>query len=634
MSLLSDAPWSPDLLRALDGLLAAPAPGQIAAFDFDNTCILRDAGECFFFHGLVAQMALRFDLDALWDLLHPDDAPDTLRALVRALLPLSPLQRRQHPDWPRYLGHMGGLYHRHCLRDGDATGFAWIVRLMIGLSPDQVSRRSADTLRRHLTAPLVARTWTDHTGHDFTVQQGLRPFAAIQDLVRALKAAGITPWIVSASNPWTVAAAAPLVGIDPAHVIGLTTAVRDGLLTADLDGPITYRQGKVDALDHHGLPRPALAVGDAWTDYELLRSARTAILLDKGDARLADEARAHGIFVEDRSRLAADQHATLHPHPRPRTMPGAEARAIDEAALAIWDGGLVALPTETVYGLGADALDPDAVARIFAAKGRPATNPLIVHVPDADAARALTSAWPPAAQQLADAFWPGPLTLVLPRAAHVPDITTAGADTIALRVPAHPVALALLNACGVPIAAPSANRSNHISPTRAEHVAASLGDAVDLILDAGPCAVGLESTIVSLVGQPTILRPGMISLDQLAQHLPDIRHKQGDAHGQAAPGQLRTHYAPTTPTSLIPASQAVTTGALLTFGPTPGVTHAEHGMILTLPDDPDGYARGLYDALHALDASGADHIAIHTPPAGERWGAAHDRLRRAAGGDR
>jgi L-threonylcarbamoyladenylate synthase len=512
---------------------------------------------------------------------------------------------------------------------------------MIGLTPAQVHAISADTLRRQLCAPLTDQTWFDHTGQPFTVHMGLRPFKPVRALIAWLDQHGITPWIVSASNPWTVAAVAPLVGIPPARVIGLTTAVRDGLLTAELDGPITYRQGKVDALDQRGLPRPALSVGDAWTDWELLCAAQhAAILLDKGDAALREAAHKQGVLVQDRSLLEPDHLAHLDPVPRPAIYAvGADLSPalIAQAAHAIWDANLVAMPTETVYGLAADASNPAAIARIYAAKGRPTTNPLILHAPDTASARKLAASWPDAAQRLADAFWPGPLTLVLPRAAHVSTLATAGADTVALRVPAHPVARALLEACGTPLAAPSANRSNHISPTTAAHVAASLGPHVDLILDAGPCDVGLESTIVSLVGPPTVLRPGMITLDQLRQHIPDIQHKAplpqpDDATPHAAPGQSLLHYAPVTPAALLPPDHTPSGHhvGLLTYGPKPGLTSAPHGYTLTLPDDPAGYARGLYDALHTLDSMSLTRILIHAPPEDEPWAAARDRLTRAS----
>ncbi|HEX5520066.1 MAG TPA: L-threonylcarbamoyladenylate synthase, partial [Longimicrobiaceae bacterium] len=192
------------------------------------------------------------------------------------------------------------------------------------------------------------------------------------------------------------------------------------------------------------------------------------------------------------------------------------AAALARAAAVLRRGGLVAFPTETVYGLGANALDADAVRRIFAAKGRPSYNPLIAHVAGAAAARELVTAWPDAAEQLAAAFWPGPLTLVLPKRAIVPDVVTAGLDTVAVRVPAHPVAHALLAAAGLPVAAPSANRFTQLSPTTAAHVERALGDRVDLILDGGPTTVGIESTVIDLSGErPVLLRPGSIALDAL-----------------------------------------------------------------------------------------------------------------------
>ncbi|MFP4349067.1 MAG: L-threonylcarbamoyladenylate synthase, partial [Desulfococcaceae bacterium] len=201
----------------------------------------------------------------------------------------------------------------------------------------------------------------------------------------------------------------------------------------------------------------------------------------------------------------------------PDARPPADVAPADlrAAAQVLRSGGLVAFPTETVYGLGADALNPDAVARVFEAKGRPRFDPLIVHVPDARAAQALTTAWPKAAAALAE-LWPGPITLVLPRHATVPDIVTAGLDTVALRVPDHPVALSLLRALGRPVAAPSANRFGRVSPTTADHVAEQLPE-VDLVLDGGPCSVGIESTIVSVLpGEPVrLLRPGGVALEAL-----------------------------------------------------------------------------------------------------------------------
>ena len=231
----------------------------------------------------------------------------------------------------------------------------------------------------------------------------------------------------------------------------------------------------------------------------------------------------------------------VHPeHPEPDI--------IRRAAEVLRRGGLVAFPTETVYGLGADALNPRAVARIFEVKGRPAHDPLIVHLASAEALPQVAAALPPRALVLARRFMPGPLTLVLPKAPHVPDIVTAGLPTVAVRVPAHPVALALIRAAGCPVAAPSANRFGHASPTRAEHVVADLGDAVDLILDAGPTPIGVESTVLDLTqDSPVILRPGGVPREALEAVLGPVRLRERPAPTQQAapsPGMLSRHYAP------------------------------------------------------------------------------------------
>lgn len=306
-------------------------------------------------------------------------------------------------------------------------------------------------------------------------------------------------------------------------------------------------------------------------------------------------------------------------------------------------GGLVAFPTETVYGLGAHALDPEAVARIFAAKGRPGYNPLIVHTADADGARRLASAWPDAAEALAAAFWPGPLTLVVPRAANIPDSVTAGLDTVALRVPAHPVAHALLGAADLPVAAPSANRSTQVSPTTARHVARSLGDRVDLILDGGPCAVGIESTVLSVAGEvPTILRPGVISLDHLRAVVGEVALASADPQGKAArpsPGMMDRHYAPRAAVRLLPAEgreEAIDRaarevdagrrvgGLLLRPAGDPRID-----PVVLLPEDAVAYASRLYASLHELDDAGCDLILVDPVPDTPAWAGIRDRLRRA-----
>jgi L-threonylcarbamoyladenylate synthase len=312
---------------------------------------------------------------------------------------------------------------------------------------------------------------------------------------------------------------------------------------------------------------------------------------------------------------------------------------IDQAVHLLRAGRLVAFPTETVYGLGADATSPAAVRRIFAAKGRPATNPLIVHVADADAARRYATAWPAAAEALAAAWWPGPLTLVLPKHPSVVDEVSAGLGTVGLRVPNHPVALDLLRAFGGAVAAPSANRSNHVSPTTARHVRDELGDAVDLVLDGGPCAVGIESTVLDLTGDvPTILRPGGISREQLASVVGPVAERGVVASAttaSASPGQHAIHYAPTTPTvrfetpqrGLVHPQAGTRPDGMLVLSSLR--TLEKHGPTIAMPNDPPGYARHLYAALRELDGMGLRTIYVEMPPDEPAWAAVRDRLRRA-----
>jgi L-threonylcarbamoyladenylate synthase len=296
---------------------------------------------------------------------------------------------------------------------------------------------------------------------------------------------------------------------------------------------------------------------------------------------------------------------------------------IAEAADIIRRGGLVAFPTETVYGLGANALDPDAVARVFSAKGRPFANPLIVHVADEAMARSLVLEWPALAETLARRFWPGPLTIVLRKAENVPDLVTAGLDSVGIRIPAHPVALALIRAAGVPLAAPSANRFTQLSPTTARHVLEGMGDRVPLILDGGPTEVGIESTVVSLRRTPpVILRPGMISQHDLESatgitwEYESDQPRIADAPAES-PGQYPKHYAPRTLFYILDADAPLPQG---------------RGRILEMPSDPDAYASRLYAALHAADQEGWDWIAVRKPPETSEWTAIQDRLRRASAG--
>ena len=311
---------------------------------------------------------------------------------------------------------------------------------------------------------------------------------------------------------------------------------------------------------------------------------------------------------------------------------------IAEAAAVLRQGGLVAFPTETVYGLGALALDASAVGSIFRAKGRPAFNPLIVHVLDAAMARPLVSFWPAAAERLSAAFWPGPLSLVLPRAAHVPDAVTAGLPNVALRAPAHPVARALIAAVGAPVAAPSANLSTAISPTRASHVRKGLEGRIDLILDGGTTAVGVESTVLSLVdAEPVLLRPGGIARSAIEALIGPVRLRAETPAGEAArpsPGLMAVHYAPRVPTWHV--SAAALPGVLaragrqglVTFGMAVPLPQDWHQVVL--PAEPLGAAAGFYAALHDLEDAGVTAIWIQEPPADPAWEAVTDRLMKAS----
>ena len=320
-------------------------------------------------------------------------------------------------------------------------------------------------------------------------------------------------------------------------------------------------------------------------------------------------------------------------------MPHAGPAEIEHAAALLRAGKLVAFPTETVYGLGANALDAVAVARIFAVKGRPSTSPLIVHVASIEMAKSLSALWPDAAKRLAKKFWPGPLTIVLPTSASiggraaVPAIVTAGLSTVGLRMPAHPVALALIRAAGIPLAAPSANRFTQLSPTTAEHVRRGLGDEVDYILDGGPCEVGIESTVVSLAKPlPVLLRPGRISRREIESTLGQALGiatpvSESDAH--PAPGMHPRHYSPKTVLYLADNGQVPDQGhgIYLQYKRAPcraGVSI--HQMPLSAAD----YAAALYDVLHQADAQSYDWIVVDLPPRGPEWEAIHDRLTRAA----
>ncbi len=310
--------------------------------------------------------------------------------------------------------------------------------------------------------------------------------------------------------------------------------------------------------------------------------------------------------------------------------------SIAEAARLILEGGLVAFPTETVYGLGGDATNERAVAAIFEAKGRPQFNPLISHVLGPDEAKRLVR-WNDTADRLAARFWPGPLTLVLPRAKDSPIalLATAGLDTVAVRAPAHPLAQALIRAVGRPLAGPSANRSGAVSPTRAEHVAESLGDRVKMVLDGGPCAVGLESTVLDLTtAVPTLLRPGGATREAIEAVIGPIALSDAIPSGESArksPGQLESHYAPGRPVRLNASTVAADEG-LLAFGP-----DGPSGALLTLNLSPRGElaeaAANLFAMLRALDRPDIGRIAVMPIPQTGLGLAINDRLRRAAADD-
>ncbi|OGB25401.1 MAG: threonylcarbamoyl-AMP synthase [Burkholderiales bacterium RIFCSPLOWO2_02_FULL_57_36] len=321
--------------------------------------------------------------------------------------------------------------------------------------------------------------------------------------------------------------------------------------------------------------------------------------------------------------------------------------AIQSAARRLEAGELVAFPTETVYGLGADAENPAAIAKIYAAKGRPSNHPVIVHLaPEADITY-WADAIPPEARKLIAAFWPGPLTLILQRAKHIPDCVSGGQDSIGLRCPSHPVAQALLRefkAGKGGIAGPSANKFGHVSPTTAQHVrdefGSEPGNPVDCILDGGQSQVGIESTILDLTRMathgPVLLRPGHISADCIADVIGILPRTPDDAAPRAS-GTLESHYAPSTPVALVEADQLADIFHLLaTAGRriavmSRGTPHLNGAVAqLGLPESPDGYAHDLFASLRTLDTAGADIILVESPPGGNEWQGVNDRLRRAA----
>lgn len=293
---------------------------------------------------------------------------------------------------------------------------------------------------------------------------------------------------------------------------------------------------------------------------------------------------------------------------------------ISEAARRLRAGEVVAFPTETVYGLGANALDAAAVKKIYELKGRPSTSPLIVHVADIEMAKTVVREWTPTTEKLARSWWPGPLSMVLPKQPAIPDIVTAGLPTVGVRVPAHPVALALIREAGIPLAAPSANKFTGLSPTTAQHVEAAFGGQVPVI-DGGPCQVGIESTVVAIEGTKlTLLRPGMIFFGQLELTIA----QDGEAH--PAPGMHHRHYSPRTPLLLVknPNELPDANGAY--------VWHSQPGLAarhVQMPANAAKYAAKLYATLHELDQASLPWIAVEAPPESPEWAAIRDRLRRA-----
>ncbi len=331
----------------------------------------------------------------------------------------------------------------------------------------------------------------------------------------------------------------------------------------------------------------------------------------------------------------------------PTHTPALFAAAVQRAAARLRAGDVVALPTETVYGLAANALDPAAVSAIFEIKGRPAKNPIIVHVASLPMARRCVAKWPALADQLARAFWPGPLTLVLPRSRAIPDIVTAGGPTVGVRWPSHPFVQAVIRECGFPLAAPSANLSTRVSPTNAAHVRRELGEKVRLIVDGGPSQVGIESTVLDLtVAPPRILRPGMIHEQALAAVIGEVRSEKRDVRGETAealrsPGLLKKHYAPKARLVVLSWRDERDLRSQLArltsdLGGCHVIAHRcipsarGFGSVSVIPHDAEAFARAIYAELHRCDEAGAEWIAVEEPPDADEWRAIRDRLKRAA----
>ncbi len=298
------------------------------------------------------------------------------------------------------------------------------------------------------------------------------------------------------------------------------------------------------------------------------------------------------------------------------------AEAIHHTGEIIRAGGLVILPTETVYGLAGDASNPDAVAKIFEAKGRPPENPLIVHIANIEDVRKFVLKWDDRAEKLATAFWPGPITLVLPKSDWVPEIVTAGLGSVAIRMPDHSVALDVILASGTALAMPSANLFMGLSPTRVEHLAPDIVASVELVLDGGPCKVGVESTVVDLTSDHVrVLRPGGVSIEQISRVLGSEVILGSNEVEMRSPGMYLKHYSPKSPLRLV--SKIATNECGLTFG-TPSVRQIQ------MPTNPEAYAARLYDVLFQLDKLQPTEILVESPPIDSDWLAIHDRLKKAS----
>lgn len=327
----------------------------------------------------------------------------------------------------------------------------------------------------------------------------------------------------------------------------------------------------------------------------------------------------------------------------PTHTPALFQAAAERAAELLRAGEVVALPTETVYGLAANALDAAAVARIYQVKGRPAHNPIIVHVAGMDLARRCAAEWPALAEKLAQAFWPGPLTLVLPRAQAIPDIVTAGGETVGIRWPSHPFIQEVIRRSGLPLAAPSANPSNRVSPTNAEHVLRYFGQSIPLIVDGGQSQVGIESTVLDLTHRPPrLLRPGMVHQEALLALTGELALRPGEAGPVLkSPGLLRKHYSPRARLVLLEwQNEAQLRAQSVSFGVPPGqihvIAHSQipsgggFGRVSVIPHDPEAFARAIYAELHECDQAGAELIVVEALPKSGEWRALADRLKRAA----